>query len=269
MHRPALALMVFVLLGWLPAGALGDARLQFVDATGTPSEILIRGAYARMDVSTGPAERSGYLLFHADSRALYLVDETSRSYVAFNEAVVDAQIRTMTALIEDLRDLIRQLPEEERAQWDLQLGTALERTPITTEVISTDRRGRVGNIPCQHKEIRTGNRLRRIACVAPPESLGLSRRDFATLDDLQNHLFALSNRLLQAGGPMGHALSLQVTPRLGGVPLQISDFQDHVITRLVAISTDPIQAESFRIPPGFQEASPFHGQTGLPWGNPD
>lgn len=249
-----------LLLGLFTQSPLAaDTRMQFVDRQGIMLEILIQDAYARMDLISEVTGRSGYLLFHADSRSLYLVDQTSGTYQVVNEATIDAQLRTMNQLAEEFRAAIDTLPESERAQWELQLRSILQQdSALQVNIIETGKRSRIEDVSCTEQEIWVGDRLRQIACLASPESLGLSRRDFGTLDELLTRLSQLSDRLLQAGGPMAFALGPRVTVRLDGIPLQVKDLQEGILTRLTFLSTDPLGEEKFRIPTGFRETGPFH-----------
>jgi hypothetical protein len=237
--------------------AQADALLRFMDTQGQPSEILVKGPYARMDIINGGTGRSGFMLFHARERTLYMVDEASGTYMLFDESVVDAQMRAMAEMIAQMRDEIRQLPPEVRAELEAQLGLGVASEPVVIQTRATGRHTESGGIPCEEKEILVAGRLQSIACVADADALGLAAVDFNTVNELMGRLFDLSRRALDAGGPLARAMGPNVLPRLGGIPLEVRDLEDAVTTRLVGLSTDTLSPELFRIPASFREESPF------------
>lgn len=241
----------------LPAVAQADALLRFMDSEGNSSEILVKGPYARMDIVNGGSGGSGFMLFNADDRSLYIVDQGDRTYMAFDERAIDAQMRAMDQMIADMRAQIQQLPAEARAEMETQMGLGVESGPLTVEQKVTGREQDIGNLRCRETEIIVGDRVRSIACVAAPGELGLSPRDFGTLHALMGHLFDLSRRALDAGGPLARAMGSNVMPPLDGVPLEVRDVQDGVTTRLAGVSTDTLSPEFFRIPPNHQERDPL------------
>lgn len=234
-----------------------DALLRFIDSQDQPSEILVKGPYARMDISNGGTGRTGFMLFHAGERTLYMVDEASATYMLFDESVVDAQMQTMAQMIEQMREEIRQLPPEVRAELEAQLGLGVRSEPVVIQTRATGRQAESGGIPCEEKEILVGGRVQSVACVADAGALGLTPVDFNTVNELMGRLFDLSRRALEAGGPMARAMGPNVMPRLDGIPLEVRDLENAVTTRLVGISTDTLSPELFRIPASFREESPF------------
>ncbi len=254
---PARLTMLLALTLLLSAGAQADALLRFVDSEGEQSEILVKGPYARMDMVNGGSGGTGFMLFNAGDRSLYIVDQTNRSYMRFDERVIDAQMQAMEQMIADLRAQIQQLPAETRAEMEAQLGLGVETGPVEVETRATGQEQEIGGLRCEQKEIIVGGRVQHVACVAGPGDLGLSLRDFDTLNALMGRLFDLSRRALDAGGPMAQAMGSSVMPPLDGVPLEVRDLRDGVSTRLAGISTDTLSPEFFRIPPNYREQDPF------------
>lgn len=247
-------LMLLATLGFLLcASASADALLRFTDSEGEYSEILVKGHYARMDIVNGGSGGAGFMLFNAGDRSLYIVDESSRTYLAFDERVIDAQMQAMDQMIADMRAQIQQLPAEARAELEAQLGIGVETGPVAVEARETGRERSIGGVRCTEKEIVVGGRVRNVACVAGPNELGLSLREFETVNALMGRLFELSRRALDAGGPMAQAMGSNVMPPLDGVPLEVRDLQDGVTTRLAGVSTDALSPEFFRIPPNYRE----------------
>lgn len=249
--------LLFALPLLLSTAAQADTLLRFVDSEGEHSEILVKGPYARMDIVNGGSGGAGFMLFNAGDRSLYIVDQTDRSYMAFNEQVIDAQMQAMEQMITDLRAQVQQLPAEQRAEMEAQLGLGVETGPVEVETRATGREQEIAGLRCEEKEIIVGGRVQNVACVASPSELGLSLRDFDTLNALMGRLFDLSRRALDAGGPMAQAVGSSVMPALDGVPLEVRDLRDGVITRLAGISTDTLSPEFFRIPPNYREREPF------------
>ena len=240
----------------LPAIAQADALLRFEDNTGQHSEILVKGSFARMDIADGDGS-SGFMLFNANDRSLYIVDRNNRTYMAFDEQVIDAQVQAMEEMIAEMRLQIQQLPEEARAELETYLGLGVDREPVEVEVHRTGRTQQVGELQCEEKEIRVDGRVHSVACVTGPDDLGRSRIDFQTVKALTERLFELSRRALDAGGPVAHAMSTNVLPGLDGVPVEVRHVRDELITRLTGVSTDTLSPEFFRIPRNFQEQEPF------------
>ena len=249
--------LILVLALLASTAAQADALLRFIDSEGEHSEILVKGPYARMDMANGGSGGAGFMLFNAGDRSLYVVDQTNRSYMAFNEGVIDAQMEAMEQMIADLRAQVQQLPAEQRAEMEAQLGLGIETGPVEVETRATGREEEIGGLRCEQKEIVVGGRVQNVACVAGPNELELSLRDFDTLNALMERLFELSRRALDAGGPMAQAMGSSVMPPLDGVPLEVRDLRDGVSTRLAGVSTDTLSPEFFRIPPNYREQEPF------------
>lgn len=247
---------LMVLGSLLPAALHADALLRFVDNEGQQSEILVKGHYARMDIANAGGS-SGFMLFNAGDRSLYLVDQTNRSYTAFDERVIDAQMRAMEDMIMDLRAQIQQLPVESRAELEAQLGLGVDTGPVQVETRRTGRTRQIGGLRCEDKEILVGGHVQSVACVTGSDDLGLSRLDFDTVNALMGRLFELSRRALDAGGPMAQAMGSNVLPPLDGVPLEVQHIRDGVTTRLAGVSTDTLSAEFFRIPQNYREQDAF------------
>jgi hypothetical protein len=257
MASPLLHATTLGLLMLIAGPVQSDALLRFVDSQGETSQLLVKGPYARMDLTNGGSGRTGFMLFNATDRSLYVVDETSGTYMAFDESVVDAQTRAMAQMIEQMQEEIRQLPAEVRAELEAQLGLGVESVPIEVETRATGRQRTIGDIRCQETEILVAGRVQSIACVAGASDLGLARIDFNTVTELMGRLYDLSRRALDAGGPMARAMGPNVLPRLDGVPLEVRDLQDDVTTQLVGVSTDTLSPEFFRVPPSYREQPPF------------
>lgn len=248
------ALTTLLLL--LPGLACADAILRFVDSDGQQSEILLKGSFARMDIANGGGS-AGFMLFNANDRSLYLIDQTSRTYMAFDERAIDAQIQAMEQMIAEMRVQIQQLPQDARAELEAQLGLSVGGGPVEVETRRTGRTQEVGGLLCNETEVLVDGRVQTVACVTGSDDIGLSRADFTTMNALMERLFDLSRRALDAGGPMARAMSANVLPRLDGVPLEVRHVRDDVVTRLAGVSTDTLSPEFFRIPQNFREREPF------------
>lgn len=251
---PRLAALAALLL--LSGSLYADALLRFVDSDGQHSEILVKGPYARMDIANGGGS-AGFMLFNANDRSLYIVDQTSRTYMAFDERAIDAQVQAMEEMISEMRAQIQQLPQEARAELEAQLGMSIGGGPVEVQTRRTGRTQVIGGLRCEEKEVVVDGRVQSVACVTGSDDLGLSRQDFQTIDALMERLFDLSRRALDAGGPMARAMSSNVLPRLDGVPLEVRHAGDDVVTRLAGVSTDTLSPEFFRIPQNFMERDPF------------
>ena len=245
------------LLTLLHGPAHADAVLRFVDSQGEQSQLLVKGPYARMDIVNAGSGSTGFMLFHSEQRSLYMIDDGNGTYMRFDEAVVDSQIRAMEEMIAQMRAQIQQLPSEARADMERQLGLGVDTGPVRVETRPTGTRRELGGLRCEEKEILVGGRVQSVACVATAEELGLSRVDFETMNALVERLFELSRRALDSGGPIAQALGTNVMPRLDGVPVKVRDVGDGVTTQLVGISTDTISPEFFRVPTSYREQAPF------------
>jgi hypothetical protein len=252
---PRLAAFAALLL-LLPGIVHADALLRFVDSEGQHSEILVKGPYARMDIANGGGS-AGFMLFNANDRSLYIVDQTSRTYMPFDERAIDAQVQAMEQMISEMRAQIQQLPREARAELEAQLGLSVGGGPVDVQTRSTGRTQQIGGLRCEENEIR-GRRTgaERRLC----HELGRSRTVAAGLPDRERAdgtLFDLSRRALDAGGPMARAMSSNVLPQLDGVPLEVRHVRDDLVTRLAGVSTDTLSPEFFRIPQNYREQDPF------------
>jgi hypothetical protein len=252
---PRLAAFAALLL-LLPGIVHADALLRFVDSEGQHSEILVKGPYARMDIANGGGS-AGFMLFNANDRSLYIVDQTSRTYMPFDERAIDAQVQAMEQMISEMRAQIQQLPREARAELEAQLGLSVGGGPVDVQTRSTGRTQQIGGLRCEEKEILVDGRVQSVACVTGSDDLGLSRQDFQTVNALMERLFDLSRRALDAGGPMARAMSSNVLPGLDGVPLEVRHVRDDLVTRLAGVSTDTLSPEFFRIPQNYREQDPF------------
>ncbi|AGA34606.1 hypothetical protein TVNIR_2969 [Thioalkalivibrio nitratireducens DSM 14787] len=255
--RPFLTAALGLLLVCIPGIASADAVLRFVDSHGEHSQMLVKAPYARMDIVNGGSGHTGYMLFYAEDRSLYVVDDGSGTYMPLNEDVIDAQKRAMDEMIDGMRSRIQQLPPEARAEMERQFGIGVDAGPVEVSAQPTGREQDLNGLRCQEKEILVAGRVQHVACVADAETLGLSPVDFETISALMERLFDLSKRALDAGGPIAMAMGSNVIPRLDGVPLTVRDVRDGVTTRLTGISTDPISPELFRVPASYREQAPF------------
>jgi hypothetical protein len=254
----AALLVAWILGGSLLGAAQADVLLRFVDSEGEHAQILVKGPYARMDIVNEGSGGAGFMLFNAMDRSLYIVDDTRGTYIPFNEAVIDAQMRAMNQMIDQMREEVQRLPPEARAEMETQLGLGLRSGPMAVQVRATQRQQTLGGLRCQEMEILVDGRTQSLACVAEAGELGVSGSDFDTVNALMGRLFELSRRALDAGGPLAQAMGSHVMPPLDGIPLEVRDSLDGVTTRLVGVSTDPISPDFFRVPSSYREQNPAY-----------
>lgn len=255
-----------------PCEVLADARLA-IEASGglPPATVYVRDGQIRLE----PVDDAGqFALFAEHSQSLIVVDQKRRQYVDVTPAAL-ARVRAAAGLaqqaIEALRGPLDSLPPEQRRSLEDQLAAlGLPAMPpptrSTAPVLSPASNGprKVSGIPCTLFDITQASRQVAEVCVADPRNLGLPTRDTATLKGFVTYASELARQAVGNGrGFQGEAVLLAAAD-IEGVPIAAREHQGGASAWIAHVSSEPVSAELFRLPPDYRAVEWLPSPSGLP-----
>lgn len=240
--------LLAILLGIGPARA--DARLDFTALAGdTPVDtVWLSGALLRVD-GTGQTA-----IVDTTTSEVLLLDHASQTFARLDSAQMEALADLADAAVQGARQVIQWLPAEARealGELGVEAGTPAPATRAL-RLQPTGQTQRIAGIDCQMHLLQAGG-PDRLACLASSTALGLSDSDRRTVA----RAFALLHRLA-ARVSRWNISSLPLEDIDGTrLPVRIveQDASGVILadTQLRRISSAPLEADTFAVPPGYTQ----------------
>ncbi len=237
-------------------------RLDRPDRKPEDSTLRIQGRRMRVDAR---GDRST-LLFDAGEETAWLLDHRKKTVFKVDAGTT----RAVASKIDETRDLMRErlknLPPEQRAQMErLLAGATPQQTPAVEappppQIVlrATGARDAISGVACDEVEVlRDGRRVAEV-CRATFEDAGVPEKDFAIMRDLGGFLRDTVSQMvpgnLQQAQQDGFA-ALESMEGLDGIPMRVRAYdKDRAVseTLITSIAAERVEAAAFKVPDGYQ-----------------
>ncbi len=239
---------------WLAAALLAltlqahaDMELRYRDAEGE-HRMLARPGMVRMEL---PGQ-SGYLIFLAGKKQLYMVNPDQKEYVLIDQVGVNRLANTLNQAMEQMQAQLAALPPEQRAQMAQLMGglNPQENAQMRFEMRAT---GRSGNNPvagtCQWHRMRFNGQPVGEACLAPVADLGVAEADVQALDDMFAFMEQMLSRLpMIQDDPLSFGAH-----KAGMLPVMFLGADGGKEGELVSLKRNALEPALFQPPAGYQQ----------------
>jgi hypothetical protein len=266
------AMAIALVLGFSTA-AQADIALRFTDADrASGSTLMIKGDKVRMEEHEADGS-TVYSLFDGDTRTLTMVIDEERSYAQLTEEGLRAQAQHVRQMQEEFLAQMRQqmahMPPDQRQMMEQQMrqmgidpALLSGQDAPTPDLASlktrpTGETRTIGGVRCEGMDVMLEGQRTNELCVARPGAVGMSDADFRTLRSLFAFMHSLSEIAVSMGGPFAGDMGTEMLPDVDGVPVMVRNLEDGSTITLESVSTDPLPAELFTIPAGYQRVDPF------------
>lgn len=230
--------IIGLLILLMTLSAFADTAITMKDvADGTQTLIQIKDGKVRMQ----ELGESGYSLYDQTLDTVIHVDTGSRSYVEVDKDVIkkqnEALSEVMAVQMEKMRALMQNIPPEQRAMMEAQMGGMMGKSPADAgpdEKLRTEKRGskRVSGIKCRIYELFDGRRKAAEICMATAADAGISAGDYAALIAMLDFMRNMALNVSMMGAPSDPLLATD----LKGVPMEMKGSEgghDFTLTSLL------------------------------------
>jgi hypothetical protein len=225
-------LLVFVCA---PASVLADVEMKFSDG----SNMLVSGGRVLF------GESGNSVLFEPGREGLIVLNAAEKTFMEMKPGFADDVAEQMEKMLADL-------PPEQRAMVEQQMPDVRERMKAARpqfEVKHTGKEDEVAGFDCSEAEIVDGDgNAKEIVCIASPDDLGISGKDFRALA-------AFMTKLAEIAAMAPDEDSFIDLDALGGVPVRSEHVDYGRQSELISISTSGLDASRLEIPDDYTEVS--------------
>lgn len=244
--------LVFTLM--LTNHAQADVMIDY-DAqasSGGMHRLAIKGQQLRVD-----ADDDTWILFNSNEQAMYIVDDSDRSYIKFDEALIEKLGQTMNRAKAELDAALADLPPAQRKQMQEMMAGAMAsmlggKDSIKFSVEETSRTDSVEGIDCRIVMAFKNDQPFNEVCLAEASDLGASSADAKVFrkwtqftQGMMEQMAEQSQGLIPLQAPSFYIEGL-------GLPILSKD-EDGLRAQLKSYRNDDIAASLFTIPKNYSE----------------
>lgn len=209
-------------------------------------------------VRTQELGESGYSLYDKSRDLVIHVDTENRSYVEMDKDAIKMQSaalsKMMAAQMEKMRTLMQNMPPEQRAMMEAQMGGMMGKSPAdagSDEKLRTEKRGskRVSGINCRIYELFDGQRKAAEICMATAKDAGISAGDYAALMAMLDFMRNMTRSMPAMGAPSDPLMAVD----LKGVPMEMKGSEDGDDFTFTSLSRDKLDAGLFEVDKTFRK----------------
>ncbi len=223
-----------VILTLLSPAALADVKLAYDDGAGKAQYTLfIKGSQMRMETHD---DDNAIVLFDADKREMTFVDPTRREYMKFDQATLE-QLQAQMKKALDMAAQYGMTPEQ------LGLSGAKREEPVT---VSTGQKKTVNGYDCTVERYEVGNVIDGVACIASPGEVGVSDKDWKTMQRMFDMLTDMASDMMP-----GDLSGVDVSAP-NGIAVEAADADGSNRQVLKEIDDGALDGAMFAIPSGYK-----------------
>jgi len=257
--RAAAALAVLALL--VPAAAGADTRATYQSPKGQESlTVQVKGRMVRVDAPELARDRR-YGLYDGARRVFFIVDDGRQEIMELTPEMarrLGAQMRQAAPMLKQLQAQLKKLPPEQRQQLEKRMSPLMQATGNGPTTVFTTRRigtGRVLGIPCQRQAVLRDGKPEQEVCLARRTDARVPAGDYAAVRAMAETMREMAAAALPVALPM--------LADVEGIPLEMKDSANGAVRTLKSLSTTPLRADRFKLPP--YKVVAFSGLPGLHW----
>lgn len=258
-------------IGVLAAAARLDAGTVLVgeyrklpDGKATELPVFISPTAVRMPMFGAEGGGQGYVIFHPDRQAMWLVRPDRREYSELNGAKVAAMGREISSAMGMVQQQLAKMPAEQRSQVEALmkgLGDSLAGNAAKPVIEKAASGEKIGSWSCDHYVVKTaaGQTLHESWC-APIEDMAIPSAEAGVMRELVAFGDSMSRTMSDAvkGALPGFEVRNGLEC-LKGVPVRqrAYDLEGQAVAEweLKSMRQESIEAEVFEIPAGFTRQS--------------
>jgi hypothetical protein len=189
---------------------------------------------------------------------MYIVDDTDKTYIAFDKATMEQLAKQITAAMERMKEQLAKMPPEQRAQ----IEAMMAKTPgmggadqkWVVEAVDTGKTDKVDGRTCKVWDVRRNGELDDQLCVVPYSQLPGKENFQAIFANFAKVFEEMSKSVPMLAGVMNNEFSAQA--KVNGFPVRSRGYENGKLgdeEQLVKVwREEEVPAAMFEIPAGYQ-----------------
>lgn len=249
-----------------PVG-VADTTLEMEVVAGEKMKQLVQVSNGRVRVASTAPGQEVVVLYREGEDRYQVLDGRSKTVMTFTPQQIQQTMQQASGMMQQMQTMMaeqmKNLSPEQRARIEQMMGKPTapgER--VAPQLRETRRTEQVGRWNCEVIEVVEANRITGELCVADAGALGISQRDFQTM----NAFFRLMSSMADSVGQgMGRDIPFMGVAEMPGVPLRAAHFRGgrKDVMQLTGVSTDRLDAGLFVVPGDYKPAQ-FPAMPGMP-----
>jgi len=251
------------LLAWPLQAADGLLLVEKTTTNGTSRTNQIQIEKTRMRADSEVQGQPRVIVFDATTQVLRMIIPGQMTYSEMTKADVDQLGGQMQALMAQMQDQLKNLPEAQRAQVEAMMrgrGAAGAAAPKTEyRKVGTDK---VGKWTCDKYEGYINNQKTSELCTVDPKVLGVALTDF----DVTKQMAAFFEKLVPQGAGQIFTVGAADQQGFSGVPVRrtYTIGAAQTTTELADVTRQTFTEASYAVPAGFKKDENPLGALGAP-----
>jgi hypothetical protein len=199
---------------------------------------------------------------------MYIVDDSDRSYIAFDKATMERLSKQISAAMERMKDQLAKMPPEHRAQIEQMMaktpGMGGENQKWVVDVVDTGKSDKVDGRSCRVWDVKRNGELDDQLCVVPYSQLPGKENFQAVFANFAKVFEEMAKSVPMLSGVMSNEFGAQA--KVNGFPVRSRSYENGKLgdeEQLVKVwREEAIPAAMFEIPAGYQpKKMPAPGET--------
>ncbi|KAA3626712.1 MAG: DUF4412 domain-containing protein [Proteobacteria bacterium] len=243
-----------------------DVTLEMDVAAGNQMKQLIQVSEGRVRVTSGVQGQEFIVLYREGSDQYQVLDGKAKTVMTITPQQVRQTMQQASGMMQQMQAMMaeqmKNMTPEQRAQVEQMMGKPAGGARAKPQIRRTKRTEKVGSWNCEVIEVVEGARVTSELCVAKAKTLGISDRDFQTLQAFFKVMGSMAD---SARGGMGRDMPFFGPEEIPGVPVRASHIRagKKDIVQLTKVGTDRIASALFTVPDDYQPAQ-LPGMPGMP-----